>query len=495
MFEPAEVGSKVGKKEYAERVDDLRIELINAQYDLRLADFSVLVLVAGDDRIAVNESVDLLQSWMDARFINTCVFGRPSDEERERPRFWRYWRSLPPHGRIGLFLGGWAMNTLAERLRGNIGKARFEDRIRHERSFEQSLAVNGTLILKYWLHLPPDRSGKRLADYHDTPAWKWRLQEIDRDIYKKHERFVKHSAHYIRETDGPGSQWNIIESTDARYRNLALCESLLGALRKRLDRMPAQAVTRDHSPAFSVGGDVLGSVDLDSSLSYEEYKARQKELQDRLGRLVVTAREAGQSTVLLFEGWDAAGKGGVIRRLTRSMAACDYRVVPVLAPTDEELAHHYLWRFWRQLPRAGNMLIFDRSWYGRVLVERVEGFASEEEWSRAYGELNDFEEQLLDHGIPVVKFWLHIDQDEQLRRFRARETTPYKKYKITDEDYRNRGKWGAYNEAVNEMVARTSTEYAPWHLVPANDKRYARIAVMEQVCESLEKILEKRSIE
>jgi polyphosphate kinase 2 (PPK2 family) len=174
------------------------------------------------------------------------------------------------------------------------------------------------------------------------------------------------------------------------------------------------------------------------------------------------------------------------------MAARDYRVIPIMAPTDEELAHHYLWRFWRHMPRAGRILIFDRSWYGRVLVERVEGLASDAEWRRAYGELNDFEEQLTDHGLPVLKFWLHIDPDEQLRRFKARETTPYKKYKITDEDYRNREKRDAYTRAVNEMVVHTSTEYAPWHLVPANDKRYARITVMEQVCESLQKVLKDR---
>jgi polyphosphate:AMP phosphotransferase len=492
MFEAAEVGSKVGKQEYNARVDELRVELVNAQYDMRAAGFSVIVLIAGDDRIAANEMVDLLNYWMDARFIDTRVFLLPSDEERERPRFWRYWRSLPAHGRTGLFMGGWAMNTIAEHLRRNISKSVFEDRIRHDRRFEQSLSVNGTLILKYWLHLPARKMRSRLDAHPDKSDWKWRMQEIDWDIYKKYDRFISLASQYIRETDCAHTPWQIIESTDTRYRNLALCESLLSALQARLNATHKEHAEGEGAAGISVSGDVLGNVDLDSSIPYDRYKARQKKLQERLGKLTVRARDAGQSAVLLFEGWDAAGKGGVIRRLTRSMAARDYRVIPVMAPTDEELAHHYLWRFWRHMPRAGRMLIFDRSWYGRVLVERVEGLASEQQWRRAYGELNDFEEQLTDYGLPVIKFWLHIDADEQLRRFRARETTPYKKYKITDEDYRNREKRDAYAAAVNEMVARTSTEYAPWHLVPANDKRYARIAVMEQVCDRLLRVLNER---
>jgi polyphosphate kinase 2 (PPK2 family) len=191
------------------------------------------------------------------------------------------------------------------------------------------------------------------------------------------------------------------------------------------------------------------------------------------------------SSVLVFEGWDAAGKGGVIRRITQAMAVRDYRIVPIAAPTEEERVRHYLWRFWRQLPPAGQMLIYDRSWYGRVLVERVEGFAAEPVWRRAFEEINDFEAQLAEHGLVVQKFWLHIDPDEQLRRFKAREQTAYKKYKITEEDYRNRAKWDVYVSAVNEMVARTSTTHAPWHLVAANDKPSARIQVLKAVCSAL----------
>ena len=236
---------------------------------------------------------------------------------------------------------------------------------------------------------------------------------------------------------------------------------------------------------------ILESVDLSKRLERDDYREKLRREQRRLSRLSVKAREAGLSSVLAFEGWDAGGKGGIIRRLTQAMAARDYAVHPTAAPTEEERAHHYLWRFWRELPGAGRMAIFDRSWYGRVLVERVEGFASAAQWRRAYSEIADFEDQLLESGVVLLKFWLHIDPDEQLRRFQAREETPYKKHKITRDDFRNRERWGDYLAAVDEMVERTHTRQAPWILVPANDKRWARIEVLRAVCRALEGALER----
>jgi polyphosphate kinase 2 (PPK2 family) len=191
----------------------------------------------------------------------------------------------------------------------------------------------------------------------------------------------------------------------------------------------------------------------------------------------------------LVEGPDAAGKGGVIRRITQSMDARLYRLMSVAAPTDEERARPYLWRFWRALPRVGRSTIYDRSWYGRVLVERVEGFAAAEEWRRAYGEINAFEEQLAGAGTIIRKFWIALSADEQLKRFKDRQVTPYKQYKITEEDWRNRAKWGAYEAAACDMIERTSTEHAPWVLVEGNDKLWARVKVMKTVVEALEKEL------
>jgi polyphosphate kinase 2 (PPK2 family) len=220
-------------------------------------------------------------------------------------------------------------------------------------------------------------------------------------------------------------------------------------------------------------------------LAHEKAAATIQRAQGRLNLLERQARAAGVSTILVFEGWDAAGKGGAIRRVTAALDARDYHIIPVAAPTDEERAQHYLWRFWRHLGRAGLVTIFDRSWYGRVLVERVEGFASEKEWMRAYAEINQFENQLAEHGIVLVKYWLHITSDEQLRRFTRRQSKVYKRWKLTDEDWRNRERWGAYEQAVNDMIERTSTREAPWTLVEANNKNFARMKVLQTMCDRL----------
>ena len=221
----------------------------------------------------------------------------------------------------------------------------------------------------------------------------------------------------------------------------------------------------------------------------KEYRSELAKQQSRLWKLTWEANRKKVSSVAVFEGWDAAGKGGCIRRMTWAMDARLYHVISVAKPTDEEYARHYLWRFWRHIPRAGLATIYDRSWYGRVLVERVEGFAQETEWTRAYLEINDFERQLVDHGTVVTKFWLHISPEAQLERFKEREKIAWKKYKLTDEDWRNREKWRAYELAVHDMVVRTSTQEAPWKLVPACDKRLARLTVLKTFCDRLEAAL------
>jgi polyphosphate kinase 2 (PPK2 family) len=212
-------------------------------------------------------------------------------------------------------------------------------------------------------------------------------------------------------------------------------------------------------------------------------------MQSRLNALMRDPRMARRALVVVFEGMDAAGKGSTIRRVTHALDARQYRVVPVAAPSDEERAQPYLWRFWRHVPRHGHAVLFDRSWYGRVLVERVEGFCTEHDWMRAYDEINAFEEQLVTSGAVVVKFWMAITLDEQLRRFEEREATPHKNYKITGEDWRNRDQWPQYERAVGDMIDRTSTDVAPWRVVASNDKLFARIQVLTGLCEQIEAAL------
>jgi len=483
---PAE---KVSKQDFEARLEALRPELLNAQFDLgQRKDFTMLVLLGGDDRIGRNEVYNRLHEWLDARHMASQAFDPPTEEERERPLFWRYWRGLPPRGEIGVYFNAWAMTGLTDHVLGELDDAAYERRLAHVRDFEQTLSDDGALIVKLWIHLPK-KEHKRRAKKKKSKA-DWRVTDIDREIWEIYDRAEPAIELLFERTDAGHAPWIVVDGTRTRSRDLTVARLLLDALRARLESPPAvpAAVRVDVAPTQSA----LDQVDLSAGLDEDAYDAQLDELQERLGRLTSEARRKELSTALVFEGWDAAGKGGSIRRITAAMDARDYRVVPIAAPSDEERARHYLWRFWRHLPRAGRTVIFDRSWYGRVLVERVEGFASESEWRRAYSEINEFEAQLVEHGMLVRKFWLHIDPDEQLRRFRARGKTPYKKYKLTDEDYRNRERREEYAAAVDEMVARTSTDGAPWVLVAANDKRWARVRVLEEVCEGLEGLLKSR---
>ncbi|MBE7380274.1 MAG: polyphosphate:AMP phosphotransferase [Leptolyngbya sp. SIO1E4] len=491
MFEAVELGHKISKQDYSSALPQLRVELVNAQYELCQAPLSMLILLMGDDRQSCNEVINHLGEWMDGRYIHNHFFGELTDEERERPRFWRYWRRLPQDGMTGVFVGAWALNTIAERLRNDISDKSFYRRCHHIYRFENMLAANGVLLLKFWFHQSKKDFKHRLKAAQKDPKKAWRIDEAEWQVYEQYEDFVSLSERYIRLTSSGITPWTLVETTCSRYRNLIVMQTISSALETRLAE-PNPPPSSEKSPTVYVNQSdrsVLDTLPLKTDTDWKAYREVLETYQARLKRLTRKARRAGVSSILVFEGWDAAGKGGVIRRLTQAMDAQDYRVIPIGAPTDEEKAHHYLWRFWQQVPRNGKVVVFDRSWYGRILVERVEGFAQSHEWQWAYSEINDFEEQLHEHGILMLKFWLHIDPDEQLRRFKAREQTPYKKYKITEEDYRNRDRWQDYEVAVTDMVSRTSTRYARWHLIPSNDKRHARIEVIKTFCESLEKRL------
>lgn len=365
--------------------------------------------------------------------------------------------------------------------------------MRRIRLFERMLAQDGALIIKLWFHLTKEAQWNRLNDLQQNPKTHWRVCQLDWKHHKLYDKFIRSSERALRETDTELAPWHIIEATHARFRDLKVAETVVQAMKSKLEalkatprepaaknQLPKPAPTPTPSPE-----NVLHHVDLTKALEPKVYREKLAHYQGELNRLTWEAAQKKVSLVLVFEGWDAGGKGGCIRRLTEAMDPRLTRVVPIGVPTDEEFAHHYLWRFWRHIPRAGRVTFFDRSWYGRVLVERVEHFATQDEWQRAYHEINDFEEQLVEHQSVVLKFWLHISKEVQLERFKKRELVPYKRHKITEEDWRNREKWGLYEEAVHDMISHTSTEYAPWILVPANNKRYARVAILKATCERL----------
>ena len=508
MFEAVELGARISREEYRERAPALRQSLLETQRELKAAaEFPVIILLAGCDASGRSEAANLLNEWMDPRWLVTCAWGEPSDEELERPAFWRYWRRLPPRGQIGLFRGAWYEPAMTDRVERRIGRATFESHLRRIAATEQALTDDGALILKFWLHLSAAAQRKKFKALERDPLSRWRVTGAHRRRQGQYRRIKQAAEMMLRQTSTTRAPWQIVEATDDNYRKLTLVAHVRDAVAAELDRLtasrrsPAAAGNvRKNGPGdppaaprepISSTASVLGVLDLTQSIDRDRYRVELARQQGRLNRLQWQAAACGVSTIAVFEGWDASGKGGAIRRVTGALDARHYRVIPIGAPTDEELAHHYLWRFMRHLSRAGRITIFDRSWYGRVLVERVEGFASRVEYMRAYAEINEFEDQLVDHGILLLKFWLHVSKDEQLRRFEERKRTPHKAWKLTDEDWRNRDRWEQYELAVNEMVAQTSTRRAPWVLVEANDKLFARIKVIRTLADRLARKLKR----
>jgi polyphosphate:AMP phosphotransferase len=486
---------KMSRKAYESRLRDVRAALIRMQVELKSAKFPVILVIAGVEASGKGEVVNILNAWLDPRGFETFAFHEPTDEERDRPAMWRYWRTLPSNGRMAIYAGGWHADALHEDPRSARELAQFDATLRRYAWFEGQLAASGALVVKIWLNLSKSAQRARLRELESDPRTAWRVTPEDWKSQRDYDRLARLSERMRESTHQPGAPWYIVDSQDPRARNLAVADILLSRFRihmRALKRASARGRRRKRVvPLRPAGLRRLLSLSLENKLSQPSYEKKRDKWLGRLNKVVRAAGQERRSVVWVFEGWDAAGKGGAIRRLTDAIDARDFRVIPVSKPTDEEKAHHYLWRFWRHLPRAGMVTIYDRSWYGRVLVERLEGFATEPEWRRAYRELNEFERELSEHGVIVLKFWLHIGKEEQLKRFRDREATLYKRHKMDAEDWRNRRKWGSYEIAVGDMLALTSSRQAPWHLIAANNKRHARLEIIKTSCRQIEAALGK----
>lgn len=487
MFESAELGHKISKEVFDKEEPVLREQLLDVQFELQeKSPFSVVIIIGGVDGSGKGEMVNLLNEWMDPRHIQTHAIEAPTPDEAERPYMYRFWQRLPPRGKVGIFIGSWYTDPIIERAYGRIKAADLDRAMEEVVRFERMLTNERVLVLKFWLHVSKKGQKKRLTELANDTRTSWRVSPTDWEHFEMYDKFRRISERALRATSTGQAPWYVIESADEEYRSLTVGKIIQEAIRKRLDDKVHNA--NIHAPPLATSMDgkhLLNTLDLTQTLEKEAYDTELAKWQGKLNMLCRSSAFKKRNVIAVFEGADAAGKGGAIRRITGALDARQYRVIPIAAPTDEEKARPYLWRFWRNLPRKGKIAIFDRSWYGRVLVERIEGFCDEDDWMRAYGEINDFEEDLAESGSIVIKFWLQISPEEQLKRFEERAQTSFKRFKITDEDWRNREKWDGYQTAAAQMIDRTSTEFAPWTIIEANDKRHSRVKVIRTLCETM----------
>ena len=491
MLKNIDLSREVSKEEYKRLKDEADMKLGCLQRQVKALGIPVIVVFEGWSAAGKGTLINELILPLDPRGFTVHSARGPTQEEAFYPFLWRFWKLTPTRGRMAIFDRSWNRRVVTDRVTGLVKGKQLRQAFEDIRSFERQLSDDGVAIVKCFLHISKNEQKQRFKALRASGTTSWRVTNND---MKQHERYAEYLAameDMLVETDTDYAPWTVVEAHDRRFATLKIFATVIDALERRVPAVERNAET---PPAPSSPNHfkttVLDHVNLSLSLTPEEYATRLKKAQATLRELEYEIYLRRVPVVIAYEGWDAAGKGGNIRRLTQNLDPRGYEVVPIAAPNDVEKAHHYLWRFWARMPKAGHITIFDRTWYGRVLVERVEGFCTEAQWRRAYREINGMEQQLAHFGTVLLKFWLHIDAEEQLRRFREREEVAHKQWKISEEDWRNREKMGHYRDAVEEMLHRTTTPYAPWTVVESNCKRHARIKVLETVCEAIRKRLD-----
>ena len=501
MLEKIDLSKKMGKKEYSQQMDVLGIRLGELQRECRELGIPVIIVFEGFGAAGKGTLINRLIRPLDPRGFDVYAVNGESEEEQMHPFLWRFWTKTPAKGRIAIFDRSWYRRVLIDRFDKITSTKQLGYAYNEIVSFEQQLADDGTVIIKFFLDITKKEQTKRFKKLLDNKETAWRVSKGDLKRNHQFEEYKVMNEEMLQQTDTDFAPWTIIEAMDREYATVKVVSTVIRRLEKQINQVleekkkkEAAKATPEKEPSASEQNDIfrssiLNSVDLSLSFTKEEYRERLNVLQKRLSLLHSELYRRRIPVVIGFEGWDAGGKGGAIKRLTECMDPRGYEVHPTASPNDIESAHHYLWRFWQAMPKDGHVAIFDRTWYGRVMVERIEGFCTTEEWKRAYKEINDMEAQLAHSGAIVLKFWMQIDKEEQKRRFEERMNIPEKRWKITEEDWRNRAKWDLYEEAVDEMLIRTSTTYAPWIIVEGNCKYYARIKVLETVVNAIEKRL------
>ncbi len=549
---------KMEKSEYKAKMTALKLQMGKLQRQCKEMGLPIMIVFEGFDAAGKGMQIGKLIQSLDPRGFEVFTVKEETKEEAMHPFLWRFWTKTPQRGRMAVYDGSWYIKVLSDRFEKKMRESEIENCYRSICSFEKQITEDGTLLIKLFLDIDQKEQKKRFDKLMESKDTAWRVTKADLKKNEKYDQYQEMIEEMLQRTDTEYAPWTIVEATDRRYATVKIYTVITQMLtagidnrRREIARETAAEVIREAEKEASenrslIDGatkgfqeSVLAKVDLSLCCDRKTYRKKLKEYQKKIEKLHGELYQKRIPVVIGFEGWDAAGKGGAIKRLTEKMDARGYVVNPTAAPNDLEKAHHYLWRFWKNMPKDGHIAIFDRTWYGRVMVERIEGFCTQEEWKRAYKEINDMEKDLADAGAVVLKFWMQIDKKEQEKRFRQRQENqeewkraykeindmekdladagavvlkfwmqidkkeqekrfrqrqenPEKQWKITEEDWRNREKWEQYEEAVNEMLIRTSTEYAPWIVVEGNDKYYARLKVLETVIDALEKRISKK---
>ena len=480
---------KPAEEELTARLAAAREKLVRQQMQVKEKRLPVLVLVEGWGTSGKGSSIGQLIRNIDPRFFKVASMEEPTPEEKRKPFLCRHFAKIPEAGKFTFLDSGWMDEIMKGRLRGELSDEVYASRIESVRRFERQLTDNGYLVMKFFLHISHKEQTKRIEELLSKKDTKWRVSQNDLWQNRHYTKCLEAFDGYLKNTNMPSAPWYIIDAKSKKWAQLQLLETLTQGIEIALNNS-SMAVPLLQNVFPLAKQPLLSEIPLDKTIDGEEYKKELKRLQQRLGELHNRLYRKKVPVVIAYEGWDAAGKGGNIKRITGALDPRGYEVHPIASPEPYEKARHYLWRFWTRLPKTGHIAIFDRTWYGRVMVERLEGFCSENDWMRAYNEINEFEKELSDAGMVIIKFWVQIDKDTQLVRFNERAATPEKQWKITEEDWRNREKWDLYEQAVNEMLQKTSTTYAPWYVLESVDKKYARIKALKIVIRELERVLD-----
>ena len=489
MLKEWKAPERPSEEEVKTRLAAAREKLAGQQLLIKEKNLPVFVLAEGWGTAGKGYCIGQIIKNIDPRFFKVESMGEKTEEEGRKPFLYRYFKRIPEEGKFVFLDSGWMDEVAGDKLHGRLDEEEYAKRIESVRRFERQLTDNGYLVMKFFLHISEKEQGKRIALLAGEKDTEWRVSKNDCWQNHHYEKCEAAFGEYLKSTNLPQAPWYIIDAKSRKWSELQILEILTQGIDIALSNQKmAVPLLQNVFPLKKMP--LLSEISLDQTIEEEAYKKELKQLQTRLGELHNRLYRKKVPVIIAYEGWDAAGKGGNIKRIAGALDPRGYEVHPIASPEPHEKARHYLWRFWTRLPKTGHIAIFDRTWYGRVMVERLEGFCSENDWMRAYNEINEFEKELHDWGAVIIKFWVQIDKETQLERFNERQNTPEKQWKITEEDWRNREKWDSYEEAVNEMIAKTSTAYAPWHILESNDKKYARIKALKIVIEELEKALE-----